>query len=53
MDKPFWLSATKLVLLTLTLSIICAPFMAIVLPAELYAGWTVVLGFYFGQKINK
>ncbi len=58
MEKPFWKSATKITLLSITIAVILAPFfgllaMPIVMPAEVYAGWMMVLGFYFGQKTSK
>ena len=52
-EKKFWESATKLVLLILTIGVLAAPFLGIKLPGELYTGWMLVLGFYFGSKQAK
>ena len=51
MKKP-WQSATKLTLLLTTLGILTAPFVGVSTPPEVYAGWTIILGFYFGQKTS-
>lgn len=50
--KPFYMSATKIVLLLLVIAIIVLNFMQIEVGEPLKSMALMVISFYFGQKVN-